>query len=198
MGVSTLPEICAQDAAFVTPRQWSFSGTETVMSRAMIAVFSLVAVGGWFITLGVNADEPTTNLPPRTIPFGSRVMPGRAEISQTTESEVTTRLVGIARPSRLADLRSSVSGPIIEVAVRDNDRVKAGDVLVRLDDRIQQAAVKVAQVEALRVGSLSLAQIELRLAEQQLQRVTRAFERQAGSQFEVDEKHRSAIRHVRK
>lgn len=133
------------------------------------------------------ADEPVSTLPPRTIPYGQPVLPGLTQIDGVRSSG-STRLVGIARPAQFAELSVSVSSPIARVEVRTGDRVKAGDVLVRLDDRIPQAALKAAQLEARRTGALMAAMARLQLAEQQLQRAVIAMQRQAGSQFEVDEK----------
>jgi len=43
-----------------------------------------------------------------------------------------------------------VSGPIIELPIRDNQAVKAGDLLFRIDPRTYQAALDQAQAEAVR------------------------------------------------
>lgn len=156
-------------------------------------ISTLIASSIWLIASPVMAAEPLVALPPRTIPYeqngaaGLPDHPGGA-FSTLSGSATATRLIGITRPSQHAELRSAVGETIIEVAVKSGDRVKAGDLLVRLDDRIQQTVVKVAQVEAGRSGALSSAMIQLRLAELQLQRATLAFQRRAGSQFEVDEK----------
>jgi len=166
------------------------------MSHSLILprrISLLMASSLLFVATSVNADEPASSLPPRTIPYGQDFTGSRTDhsfgdgVGVPTVSSIS-RLVGITRPARYAELRSAVSGQIVEVIVRTGDRVKAGDVLIRLDDRIQQAVVKVAQVEAARSGSVSSAMIALQLTEQQLQRATLAFQRQAGSQFEVDEK----------
>ena len=168
------------------------------IKHTTLTILSLIA-----LLFGVEpiaqAGEPLTALPPRTIPRGESsttrfVGSGSASriarpISGTTGgSIVNTRLVGITKPSQHAELHAAVSGPILKVAVRTGDRVKAGDVLVLLDNRIAKTAVKIAEVEAARTGALLSAQIQLQLMEQQLQRSLIAFQRQAGSQFEVDEK----------
>ncbi len=131
------------------------------------------------------ADEPLKELPPRTIPLGENAFPNTFPgASRLTKS----RLVGIARPAKHAELRASVSTPIVEVTIRTGARFKTGDVLVRFDDRVAQAVVNVASIEAKQTGALSAATVKLQLAQAQLDRAIVAFQRQAGSQFEVDEK----------
>lgn len=49
-------------------------------------------------------------------------------------------------PIRRSDLNMAASGIVVEVAVREGDRVEAGDLLVKLDDA--QARVAVAQAQA--------------------------------------------------
>lgn len=153
----------------------------------------LTAATIWLVAKPLGAEEISVTLPPRTIPYGQELKSGQQSVfgpvsSQSSNTPIATRLIGITRPSQHAELRSAVGVPIIEVLVRTGDRVKSGDALIRLDDRIQQSAVKVAQVEAARSGAVSSALIEFQLAGLQLQRATLAFQRQAGSQFEVDEK----------
>lgn len=168
-----------------------FAPVPAAASMSWPLAFSL-----WLVSGTATAGEPVTTLPPRTIPYGGDAVPEFSgspmgvDHARSLRSPIGTgtRLVGIARPAQYAELRSAADAPILEVRVRTGDAVKAGEVLVRLDDRLPQSAVRVAQVAAARTGALSVASIRLQLAEQQLQRAVLALQRQAGSQFEVDEK----------
>ncbi len=106
----------------------------------------------------------------------------------------------------MVDLSPKVTGRVLEVLVREGDRVKAGDVLVRLDlgetaltvarDRSTVAAAR-ARVRDLEAGSrrseLAAAEAEvddrraaLELAKKELQRQQFMLERKVGTQREVD------------
>jgi membrane fusion protein, multidrug efflux system len=62
----------------------------------------------------------------------------------------------------VSSVSAQIAGQVKQVAVADNQKVKAGDLLVELDDRDQQAKLSAARAE------LSEASAQLRLAETQL------------------------------
>jgi HlyD family secretion protein len=106
----------------------------------------------------------------------------------------------------MVDLSPKVTGRVVEVLVREGDRVKAGDLLIRLDlgetslsvarDRSAVAAAE-ARVRDLEAGTrrseLAAAEAEvsdrraaLDLAEKELQRQRFLLERKVGTQRDVD------------
>lgn len=94
-------------------------------------VFSLFTTGG-----GSTVQQPT---PPPTVVV-AKVKPEKSIVTEARVVPVTT-----------ASLALASGGRIVEVLVKEGDRVEANQVLVRLDSR-QQAAV-VAQAEAALKGA---------------------------------------------
>jgi membrane fusion protein (multidrug efflux system) len=98
-------------------------------------------------------------------------------------------------------ISANVGGRVVEVAVRDNQAVRAGDVLFRLDDApfrisVQEAEAQLAtarlQVEALkatylqRESDLALAQETLAFQQSELDRYRRLLKSGIASQAQVD------------
>ena len=98
-------------------------------------------------------------------------------------------------------ISAQVAGPIAHVAVRENERVRAGDVLFTIDDREYRVAVErgEAQLEAVqafiaglqasyqqRLEELKLARTNVAFAERELERELSLAERQLGSDADVD------------
>jgi HlyD family secretion protein len=85
-------------------------------------------------------------------------------------------LVGRVRPPSRAALGASIGGTVRAVAVREGDRVSAGEVLVRLEDREARAAVAeaeaaLAETRATARSTLEQAQREAEQAERDLARI---------------------------
>jgi len=114
----------------------------------------------------------------------------------------------------VALIGAEVSGRVIEVAVEDNDRVQAGQVLVRLDPAEYEARVAKARADldaatnrenAAHSAAASAdadgrsAETELWRAKQDVERVQSLFERGVASRQQLDEaiaKRDSALAHV--
>jgi RND family efflux transporter MFP subunit len=69
------------------------------------------------------------------------------------------RAVGTGAAHNSAAIHPSVSGEVVEVRFKAEQRVKKGDVLVRLDDQHQRLAVRLAEV-SLRKATRDVARIE--------------------------------------
>ncbi|MDA0662918.1 MAG: efflux RND transporter periplasmic adaptor subunit [Proteobacteria bacterium] len=69
------------------------------------------------------------------------------------------RAVGTGAAHNSAAIHPSVSGEVVEVRFKAEQRVKTGDVLVRLDDQHQRLAVRLAEV-SLRKATRDVARIE--------------------------------------
>ncbi len=86
-------------------------------------------------------------------------------------------------PVRRSDLNMAASGIVVEVAVREGDRVEAGDLLVKLDDAQQRVAVAQAQANLARAQAnldrirAGAREEEIAVAEAALQAAQAAYER---------------------
>jgi membrane fusion protein (multidrug efflux system) len=104
-----------------------------------------------------------------------------------SQEKYRSQVYGVARPQLSATLRSTGTGTIAQVLVREGQNVRAGDALVSLDDRLARAHVRIAEIEAARTGELNRVRMQLKLAERQLDRMRIAFKSNAISEFELEE-----------
>jgi HlyD family secretion protein len=105
----------------------------TKKRKRLIAIISLVIVGA------VVAGAVLSNRPERTL-----VQTGKVERVPLLESVVTAS--GEIRAKEFVDLQTEIAGVIVELPVREGDRVEAGDVLLRIDPF--QARQDVASAQA--------------------------------------------------
>lgn len=85
----------------------------------------------------------------------TRVVVAEAKLADVSP---TMMLVGTVSPARMSLVRSEVSGVIVEVPVREGDRVSAGQLLYRIDDRGMHAQIDQAKA---RLGMLRARHEEL-------------------------------------
>ncbi|MFT7572688.1 MAG: membrane fusion protein (multidrug efflux system) [Paracoccaceae bacterium] len=105
-------------------------------------LIAAVAGGGWF-WLGANQDaEGSRDAKPRR-GGATQVLVEKVTFA---EDRVVVRAVGTGTALNSAILHPSVSGEVVDVLFKAEQRVKKGDVLVRLDDDHQRLAVRLAQV----------------------------------------------------
>lgn len=91
-----------------------------------IAVLAAIGAGVWFAAGGVTA-----------------VVAARPERGPAVEAVYAT---GAVEPTYWAKVSSTQVGRIADIAVKEGDRVKIGDILMRLDDR--EAKARLAELEA--------------------------------------------------
>jgi len=90
------------------------------------------------------------------------------------------------RPSREVTLAFVRPGRIAEVAVKEGQKVRAGELLARQDDaveRVQLAQLKAAAADTTRIRA---AEAELKQKQVDLKRIEDAFRKSVATQFEVD------------
>ena len=104
---------------------------------------------------------------------GLRDETAQAEI---TKMEDVLLVAGLVRPAVTIELRAEASGIVELVAVREGDRVAAGQELVRLDSSLAQSALEQAEANLLQ-AELQDAATRLDLDEDTLELRRRAFER---------------------
>ncbi len=97
------------------------------------------------------------------------------------EMPVILKAPGTVEPLANVAVKSRVDGQIVEVAFREGDLVKAGDVLFRLDDRVVKALI--AQAEA----TIARDQASLRDAEATLTRREALIDRKIVSEAALDQ-----------
>jgi membrane fusion protein, multidrug efflux system len=101
---------------------------------AAIGVAALVALGWWL------SRSPDTARAPAAVPVRT-VAVGRKDIADVI------RAIGTVRSQRSVVIRPQVDGELVELAVREGQQVKRGDLLARIDDRGIRAALEQARAQ---------------------------------------------------
>lgn len=131
--------------------------------KYLIALLVIVAMGyGGFLWLW-----------PRPSAASLREQTFQAEVAQM---EDVLLVAGQVKPAVTIDLRAEASGIVEFVAVREGDRVSAGQELVRLDSKIAQSAVEQAEAN-LKLAELQDASTRLDLDEDGLELRRKTLER---------------------
>jgi len=91
--------------------------------------------------------------------------------SETADIQVTVNEVGTIEPVVKVDVKSSLSGKVTELLVKEGDRVKRGQVLAKVEPDVNQAQT----LSEVRSG-LTLADIRARDAQKDLETNQRLFE----------------------
>lgn len=162
----------------------------TLLPLALLALAAAAVALLWLTRAETEARPPEEPIwPVRTV----TVSPG--------PKQPVVMLYGRIESPRAAELKAAVAGDVVEVGVREGQRVDAGQVLVRLDDtdlRLvqRQRQAQVAELRAQlsleqRQGGADRAALEteralLALARQELSRLRRLAARGSASQAQVD------------
>ena len=93
---------------------------------------------------------------------------GKSEIS---DIQVTVNEVGTIEPLVKVDVKSTLSGKVIDLLVREGDRVSRGQILARVEPDVNQAQT-LSEVRS----ELNMAEIRARDAQKDLDTNTRLFE----------------------
>jgi RND family efflux transporter MFP subunit len=113
---------------------------------------------------------------------------GQPASAQTTASSARLGpLVGWVRPSETVELASSEKGTIQELAIKEGDMVKKGQVVCRLESSVEQASLEISKVQAESKIDVDVAKIRHELADIQLKKVLDLEEKQFTAPMEVDE-----------
>ncbi len=94
-------------------------------------------------------------------------------------------LPGVAVPSLQVIMSCPMEGMLMELHVREGQRVEAGQILAVMDNRVAQAAVAAARAGAERLAPIELARQELLFSQNLLQRLEALRTANAGSDFEL-------------
>ncbi|MEM9417609.1 MAG: efflux RND transporter periplasmic adaptor subunit [Planctomycetota bacterium] len=145
-----------------------------VLSIAIMATVSLGVVA--LAIFAQNSDAPATDGP------GAEPLTVSWQTIRTQPSYTVTRtLVGRVEANQESQLGFEVPGMVKQVLADEGDRVVQGQVLARLDTQLLDA-----RREEL-VAARDQAKAELDLADIRLERITRAHQRKAATDDELDE-----------
>jgi RND family efflux transporter MFP subunit len=124
------------------------------LAAAAIGVLVLAA-GGWWLTRAPTSARAPTAVPVRTV-----------EVTRQDVPDVI-RAIGTVRSQRSVIIRPQVDGELVELAVREGQQVKRGDLLARIDDRGIRAALEQARAQ------LEVSEAQLKAATLDLERFGR-------------------------
>lgn len=144
-----------------------------------IAALMLAAIFGM---TGCSSEQPHAALPPETM----RNLPVLAVKKGTVPDLV--KAVGTVCAARSSDLASQMMGTIVEMRVREGDRVQRGQVLAVIDETQPRAALdRASAAAAASQQQLAAANSDLALAESTLKRYQTLYDRKSVSPQEFDE-----------
>jgi len=128
-----------------------------------LILVTLALGGGAFVYNRANARNKQT--------LSSDDLDLRIGKSETADIQVTVNEVGTIEPLVKVDVKSSLSGKVTELMVKEGDRVKRGQVLARVEPDVNQAQT----LSEVRSG-LTLAEIRAKDAQKDLETNQRLFE----------------------
>ena len=155
-----------------------------------LIVLSLAATAG---LTGCSTQRPPTASAPETMRNVSVLAVERATVPDLMEA------VGTVRAAQSSDLASQMMGTIVEIRVREGDRVQHGQVLAVIDDAQPRAALdRASAASAASEQQLAAANSDLALAESTLKRYQTLYDRKSVSPQEFEEikaRQQSALAH---
>lgn len=140
--------------------------TRSSFSRLVVLIVLLAGLGGggywaWKHYLGGGAQDGTTAARsggPAGGPGGARrrgpggpgggvPVPVTAAAAEVKDLPLTLDALGTVTPLNTITVRSQVSGTLVEVAFKEGQEVRKGDLLARIDDRTYVAALEQAKAK---------------------------------------------------
>ena len=139
-----------------------------LIAAAAIGVTALVALGWWL------SRSPVAQRAPAAIPVRA-VAVARKDVADSI------RAIGTVRSQRSVVIRPQVDGELVELAVREGQQVKRGDLLARIDDRAIRAALEQARAQ------LDVSEAQLKSANLDLERYHRLRDEHVISAQQIDQ-----------
>ncbi|SUE63059.1 efflux RND transporter periplasmic adaptor subunit [Roseomonas gilardii] len=140
--------------------------TRSSFSRLVVLIVLLAGLGGggywaWKHYLGGAAQDGATaarsgrpaggpggaRRPGPGGPGGGAPVPVTAAAAEAKDLPLTIDALGTVTPLNTITVRSQVSGTLVEVAFREGQEVRKGDLLARIDDRTYVAALEQAKAK---------------------------------------------------
>lgn len=141
------------------------------MTRPTASIFAValaIHLGGMVSATPVSLDGPTSS--------SIELLPIAAD---------TRVLPAVSRPRKSVTLGASFDSQLLEVLVKEGQRVTQGQAIARLDDRVARASLSLAEHEANQTARLDRARLTLEQAQRVLERVRDANARGASNSEEV-------------
>lgn len=134
------------------------------MKKKWVAIAIVGVLGAGGVVLASRGKEKPKVASGNDTPF-------RLGKAQAEDLQVSVREVGVVDPVTKVDVKSTVSGRVVSLKVRDGAVVKKGDVLAEVEPDVTQAQ-SLSDVNA----AVTQADVNLKDAERVLQSQTRLFE----------------------
>jgi RND family efflux transporter MFP subunit len=151
----------------------------SIHARFTIAMFALFAMGG---LTGCSSELQPALPPAQTVRNLAVLAVQPANVADLMEA------VGTVRAAQTSTLASQIMGNIVEIRVREGDRVQRGQVLAVIDDSQPRAALdRATAADSAVQQQFVAAESDLWLAESTLQRYQILYQRKSVSPQEFDE-----------
>lgn len=162
-----------------------FCRRDVVMSVSSFRPLILLAPGlaVYLLASGVLTAEAQTAAP---LPSSRVAAAARAEPRPESRSDAPELIEAFTEPYREISLAAGEMGTLASLSVREGDAVAAGTVLATLDDRVLRAALEVARQSMQAEGPLKSAEADVRLKQNELEKLLTLRDRSHASQREVD------------
>jgi len=148
-------------------------------ARFLLAFLSIVALGSF---TSCSSEQPKPASTPETVRNVSVLAVQPANVPDLLEA------VGTVRAAQTSSLASQMMGNIVEIRVREGDRVQRGQVLAVIDDSQPRATLdRAAAADVAAQQQLVAAESDLSLAESTLKRYQTLYDRKSVSPQEYDE-----------
>jgi RND family efflux transporter MFP subunit len=149
--------------------------------KSMNTALRLAALLAFGLT-GCSPERPHAAPPPETVRNVPVLAVQRANVPDLVE------VVGTVHAAQTSDLASQMMGTIVEIRIREGDRVQRGQVLVVIDDAEARAALdRATSAVTAAQQQLAAADSDLALAESTLKRYQTLYDRKSVSPQEFDE-----------
>lgn len=149
---------------------------KVLIKTALVLAF----VGNWLN--GCSNEQHTAAAAPETVANVQLIVARKTMVPDWLEA------VGTVRAAQTSQLASQIMGNVVEVQVREGERVQSGQVMAVIDDAQPRAAVEQATAAELAAQKdVSAAESEFTLADATLKRYQQLYEKKSVSPQEFDE-----------
>ena len=132
--------------------------------------------------VGCSSEQKTARVAPETVSNVSTVSAQPANIPDVVEA------VGTLRAAETSQLAAQMMGNIVEIRVREGDRVQRGQVLAIIDDAQPRAALdRASAAELAAQQKIAASESDFTLADSTLKRYQTLFDKKSVSPQEFDE-----------
>ena len=152
------------------------------LKRSSFTLASAILASTFLVFVGCSKERQTLSAAPETVSNVSVVSAQTAHIPDEFEA------VGTLRAAETSQLAAQMMGNIIEIRVREGDRVQRGQVLAVIDDSQPRAALDRATAADLAAQQeISASDSDFTLAESTFKRYQTLYDRKSVSPQEFDE-----------